>query len=151
MIQFSCYFIFIKGLKYVQKQIFFIVSCCGIVTYSYCLRVNLMLPYDETLNNAPEIVIAGGFKIDIQGNAVPVEGYDNCSLNTLQGSFDTDKSNCIVLDRTRKKVPVLVHLSSGPVKEEWKIEHQVEKTKSGKNFIQTRMIRPDGNFVVPAS
>lgn len=41
--------------------------------------------YDETLNdNAPEIVIAGGFKIDIQGNAVPVEGYDNCSLNTLQ-------------------------------------------------------------------
>ncbi|RCZ10507.1 hypothetical protein DTM06_27415 [Escherichia coli] len=108
--------------------------------------------YDETLNdNAPEIVIAGGFKIDIQGNAVPVEGYDNCSLNTLQGSFDTDKSNCIVLDRTRKKVPVLVHLSSGPVKEEWKIEHQVEKTKSGKNFIQTRMIRPDGNFVVPAS
>ncbi|MCW3803341.1 hypothetical protein [Escherichia albertii] len=29
--------------------------------------------YDETLNdNAPEIVIAGGFKIDIQGNAVPV-------------------------------------------------------------------------------
>ncbi len=54
--------------------------------------------YDETLNdNAPEIVIAGGFKIDIQGNAVPVEGYDNCSLNTLQGSFDTDKSNCIVL------------------------------------------------------
>ncbi|KYE68799.1 hypothetical protein [Salmonella enterica] len=108
--------------------------------------------YDETLNdNAPEIVIAGGFKIDIQGNAVPVEGYDNCSLNNLQGSFDTDKSNCIVLDRTRKKVPVLVHLSSGPVKEEWKIEHQVEKTKSGKNFIQTRMIRPDGNFVVPAS
>ncbi|WP_225987997.1 MULTISPECIES: hypothetical protein [Enterobacteriaceae] len=108
--------------------------------------------YDETLNdNAPEIVIAGGFKIDIQGNAVPVEGYDNCSLNTLQGSVDTDKSNCIVLDRTRKKVPVLVHLSSGPVKEEWKIEHQVEKTKSGKNFIQTRMIRPDGNFVVPAS
>ena len=64
--------------------------------------------YDETLNdNAPEIVIAGGFKIDIQGNAVPVEGYDNCSLNTLQGSVDTDKSNCIVLDRTRKKVPVL--------------------------------------------
>ncbi|MCW4737753.1 hypothetical protein M8B93_24305, partial [Enterobacter hormaechei subsp. xiangfangensis] len=47
--------------------------------------------------------------------------------------------------------PSLVHLSSGPVKEEWKIEHQVEKTKSGKNFIQTRMIRPDGNFVVPAS
>nr|UHA81256.1 hypothetical protein [Enterobacter hormaechei subsp. steigerwaltii] len=42
-------------------------------------------------------------------------------------------------------------MSSGPVKEEWKIEHQVEKTKSGKNFIQTRMIRPDGNFVVPAS
>ncbi|PJG36712.1 hypothetical protein CGZ54_26650 [Enterobacter hormaechei] len=35
--------------------------------------------------------------------------------------------------------------------QEWKIEHQVEKTKSGKNFIQTRMIRPDGNFVVPAS
>ncbi len=61
--------------------------------------------YDETLNDnaPPEIVIAGGFKIDIQGNAVPVEGYDNCSLNTLQGSFDTDKSNCIVLDRTRKK------------------------------------------------
>lgn len=84
--------------------------------------------YDETLNdNAPEIVIAGGFKIDIQGNAVPVEGYDNCSLNTLQGSVDTDKSNCIVLDRTRKKVPVLVHLSSGPVKEEWGGKREPQK------------------------
>lgn len=108
--------------------------------------------HDETLNdNAPEIVISGGFKIDIQGNTVPVEGYDNCSLNTIQGSFYTDKSNCIVLDKTRKRVPVKVHFASGSVKEEWKIEHQVEKTKTGKNYILTRMIRPDGNFVVPAS
>ncbi|ENC0145094.1 hypothetical protein ACEV6G_20335 [Enterobacter ludwigii] len=108
--------------------------------------------YDETFNdNAPEIVIAGGFKIDIQGNAVPVEGLDNCSLNTPQGSFVTDKSNCIVLDTTRSKVPVKVLFPSGSVNEEWKVEHQVEKTKTGKNFIQIRMIRPDGNFVVPAS
>ena len=103
MIQFSCYFIFIKGLKYAQNR--FSLLCLAVassLTLTACDVVDAA--YDETLNdNAPEIVIAGGFKIDIQGNAVPVEGYDNCSLNTLQGSVDTDKSNCIVLDRTRKK------------------------------------------------
>lgn len=110
-----------------------------------------MLPMTRLLNdNAPEIVIAGGFKIDIQGNAVPVEGYDNCSLNTLQGSVDTDKSNCIVLIEHVKSTGS----SSFVIRSrQRRMEDRAPKlkTKSGKNFIQTRMIRPDGNFVVPAS
>ncbi|MCG0456646.1 hypothetical protein L6R44_11065 [Enterobacter cloacae complex sp. ECC445] len=108
--------------------------------------------YDETLNdNAPQIVIAGGFKMDIQGNSVPVEGFDKCTQSTIQGIVGHEKSNCIVLDKIRKNVPVLVHWSSGPLKEEWKIEHLVNKTNNGRSYVLTRLIRPDGKFVVPAS
>ncbi|MCW1829839.1 hypothetical protein OLZ31_23650 [Enterobacter asburiae] len=48
--------------------------------------------YDETLNdNAPQIVIAGGFKMDIQGNSVPVEEFDKCTQSTIQGIVGHEK------------------------------------------------------------
>lgn len=89
--------------------------------------------------------------MDIQGNSVPVEGFDKCTQSTIQGTVGHEKSNCIVLDKKRKNVPVLVHWSSGPLKEEWKIEHLVKKTNNGRSYVITRLIRPDGKFVVPAS
>lgn len=105
----------------------------------------------------PTLVFPPGYEIELSGQAVPIEGFDECPS---QGAFMTKvfgpspndgASNCIVLSKDRSTVPVRIFLPSGAVIEEWEIHRETGETESGRFYKRTSLKRPDGTLVVPAS
>jgi hypothetical protein len=102
----------------------------------------------------PTVVIAPGFKINVNGKPVPIAGFDACPKSdpvmiklfgdaSLEGSHD-----CIVLDKNRKEVRVQVAESKGVLTEQWMIIRETGKT-GNRPYLRTSLKRPDGSLVVP--
>jgi len=106
--------------------------------------------------NEPIIVISAGFQIDVAGRPVPIQGYDECPkanpvmVKLFGPDIDEGKTTCIVLAKDRTKVPVLVALPAGAVREDWNIIRETGKTDSGRPYARTGLRRPDGSLIVPA-
>lgn len=127
---------------------------------SICLTILVLSGCDaatsEIARSDPTIVLPAGFQIEVAGRDIPVQGFDECPkqdgfMAKLMGSaHDETGRNCIVLDKNRTEVLVLVALPTGSVKESWSIVRDTVKT-SGKSYPRTSLRRPDGSFVIPAA
>lgn len=108
--------------------------------------------------NEPTIVISAGYRIDVAGRQVPIQGYEECpkfnpTMVKLFGhDLEDGKATCIVLAKERTKVPVLVALpAGGAVREDWSIIRETGKTDSGRPYARMSLRRPDGSLVVPVT
>lgn len=91
------------------------------------------------------LVIPPGYRVNINGVAAPIFGFAKCppAGETMIGDtgYD-DEPVCIVIKPTDDSVDVLAATPGGPVREHWAVEREGGKT---------RLRRPDGELVVPAS
>jgi len=92
---------------------------------------------------ATTLMIAPGYKVNIDGHPVPISGTDDCQLTAKNGVSlgDTEgqtSRSCIVIKPDTKAVQVQVGLASGSVSERWTVVHSGEST-----LLQ----RADGSYV----
>lgn len=103
------------------------------------------------------LVLPPGYEIEISGESVPIQGFDECPsrqsfMSKLFGSSPNEgRSTCVALYKDRSSVPVRVFLPSGMVIEEWEINRETGETESGRFYRRTSLTRPDGSLVVPAT
>ncbi|ENU4835415.1 hypothetical protein ACFH4J_003399 [Escherichia coli] len=132
-----------------KTTIFAYLPLCllGLLTLNGCDYVNSAIPVNE-----PKIVIPAGFTVKIAGKKALIHGFDNCSGEQdnqtvkLSDIVASEDNNCVVIDKGRSSVPVMVYLPGGSIKERWTIV----RVKSGSSML-TSMIRPDGTLVEPAN
>ncbi|PXV70887.1 hypothetical protein [Pantoea sp. PNA 03-3] len=97
----------------------------------------------------PVSVISPGYQVRIDGQAVPVSGFDKCppSGGDTEHAAQTDAGHCIVLSEGRKTVRVSLHRPGGSVTETW----QIIRARDAHKREITRLQRPDGQFVMAAN
>lgn len=94
------------------------------------------------------LVIAPGYRVSINGQSVPIFGFDKCptpdeAVRKLAGAETlAGQSICVVIKPGALSVEVLAGLPDGPEREKWSVEREGDIT---------RLRRPDGGLVVPAS
>jgi hypothetical protein len=98
---------------------------------------------EEVIKIEPTIEFEPGYKINVDGTAVSIAGFDVCSKD---GKYD-----CVVLSKDRKVVAVQVALPTGLAVEQWAIIRETGKTESGRPYSRTSLRRPDGTLVIPAT
>lgn len=92
---------------------------------------------------ATTLIIAPGYKVNINGHPVPISGSDDC-LTTAKDVFSLGDTkgltsrSCIVIKPETKAVLVQVGLAGWPVSERWTVVHSGETT-----LLQ----RADGSYV----
>lgn len=97
---------------------------------------------EEAIKNVPTLMFEAGYKINVNGVAVPIAGFDDCSK--------AGKHDCVVLSKDRTDVAVQVGLPTGSVVEQWIIIRDTGKTESGRPYSRTSLRRPDGSLVIPS-
>lgn len=97
----------------------------------------------KAITNEPVLEFAAGYKINVNGKAVPIAGFDDCT--------EAGKHDCVVLSKDRAEVTVKVGLPTGSVVEQWVIIRETGETPSGRPYTQTSLRRPDGSLVSPAA
>lgn len=97
----------------------------------------------------PVSVISPGYPVRIDGQTVPVSGFDDCpdTDGSTGHAAKTDSGDCIVLSEGRTTVRVKLNRPNGSVTETWRI---VRARDAHKREI-TRLQRPDGQFVMAAN
>lgn len=97
----------------------------------------------------PVSVISPGYPVRIDGQTVPVSGFDDCppADGSTGRAAQTDSGHCIVLSEGRTTVRVKLNRPNGPVTETWRIVRE----KDAHNRDITRLQRPDGQFVIAAN
>lgn len=101
---------------------------------------------DEFLNKPVDIVFPPGFKIALDGKAVPIFGDDLCStnsplMNAMFGSSYIDgESVCLVVTSKTQSLPVKMVVDKKIIEENWKVVHTAPNTFS--------LQRESGQFVV---
>lgn len=122
------------------------LSLSAMLALSGC---NAMLD-DVPLAN-PTVVIPSGFKVSIAGQAVPIEGFDECLRPGDLASRAADSSigtgSCLLIPESRSNVSVRVILPSGPVIENWEIIREDVQGGARRTSKMTALRRPDGTLV----
>ncbi len=94
------------------------------------------------------LVMAPGYRVSINGQSVPIFGFDKCpppdeAVRKIAGAEAlAGQSICVVIKPGALSVEVLAGLPDGPEREKWAVEREGDIT---------RLRRPDGGLVVPAS
>jgi hypothetical protein len=105
--------------------------------------------------NLPASVLPPGFLVEIAGKPIPIQGFDKCSshdpaMTAIFGPAPNSGENtCILLNKERTKVPVLVALPSGLAREEWRIVRDSGVSETGRHYYRITLRRPDGSLVIP--
>ena len=94
------------------------------------------------------LVMAPGYRVSINGQSVPIFGFDKCpppdeAVGKIAGAEAlAGQSICVVIKPGALSVEVLAGFPDRPEREKWTVEREGDIT---------RLRRPDGGLVVPAS
>lgn len=106
---------------------------------------------------SPTLVLPPGYKIVINGQDIPIHGFDECPrqddlMSKIFGpTLNEGNMNCVSLSEERLTVPVRLFFSEGYVDEKWEIIHKTGESDNGSNYQQVSLHRPNGMPVIPTS
>ena len=127
-----------------------------VVAVAGCDRMAGVVANEVAKLPEPTLVISPGYKVQIDGVATAVFGFDVCpkeaqGISAFFGPAPNDGSTaCIVLEKGRESVRVRYKTVTGLKEESWQIVRG-EVEKYGTKFPTTALQRPDGTYVVPAT
>lgn len=111
---------------------------------------------DQSGMGNPDIVIGPGYKVQVDGHAVPILGLDPCPEDSrpwkaywLGGRPDDGLrpfTGCVVVKPDTKTVRVQLLTGGAPVMETWTVEHREHN-----GMPATVVKRPNGDYVAPAN
>ena len=110
---------------------------------------------DNEMLNSPALVLAPGYEIVVDGQGVPIRGFDECPtqgalMSRIFGPApDEGAYDCVVLSEDRSTVSARLYLPTGPITEEWEIIREIGEFAGGRVYQRTALKRPNGTLVVP--
>lgn len=99
--------------------------------------------FSNALSHNYDLTLPAGYKILVNEQPVSIQGFDLCPDESVA------KSSCIHISKERSAVSVEVSLPDGPVIEVWEISREIVPM-GNVTAVRTRLIRPDGQVVVPS-
>ena len=130
-----------------MKTLVCLATLAMVIALSGCDRI-AGLYVSQAMQQSPTTVISPGYKVLIKGELVPIFGNDKCPtqgglMPMLFGEEPLEEqSNCLVLDKGKTSITVLVGYKSGLVTEQWVIRRQ--ETRMGEREF---LLRSDGEMV----
>lgn len=130
-----------------MKTLVCLATLAMVIALSGCDRIAGLYTSQARLQ-APTTVIAPGYKVLVKGELVPIFGNDECPtqgglMPMLFGEEPLEgQGNCLVLDKSKTSINVLVGYKSGLTKEQWVIRRQ--QSLMGERLF---LLRPDGERV----